>query len=59
MKRPQSITKLTAKHAILMAIMSFGCNSSSREKARMLGLHHHNVSSAIQRIKVMDASRNV
>jgi hypothetical protein len=54
-KQPRSRTALATKHAILTALISSGSSRSMRKKARLLRVHHRNVSAAVSRRKKMDS----
>jgi len=56
-KRPCSIAKLATKHALLTTIVnSNGQSMSLRQRARVLGVHHCNISYEVQRGKLMDCN---
>jgi hypothetical protein len=51
-KQANSNAKLTTKHCILATNISARPTSSTRDIARVLGVHHYNVSNAMERPKV-------
>lgn len=55
-KRANSAAKLAAKHAILDATVSCQSESSVRQVAKALGVHHRNVHMAINRRVVLSAT---
>ena len=55
-KRANSAAKLAAKHAILDATVSCQRESSVRQLAKALGIHHRNVHRAINRRDVLSAT---
>ncbi len=55
-KKSCSSVKLATRHALLIVVISFGGNSSQRTKARVLGVHHCNISHVIMCWRVMDLS---
>lgn len=54
-KQAKNKVELATKHAILTAVVSSGSSGSIRKKARLLGVHHRNVSAAILRRKKMNS----
>lgn len=55
-KKSCSSVKLATRHVLLIVVISPGGNSSQRAKARVLGVHHCNISHVIMCRKVMDLS---
>lgn len=55
-KQSKSRAQLVTKHAILTAAVGSGRSGSMRKKARLLGVHHRNVSAAISRRCKMDSA---
>jgi hypothetical protein len=55
-KQPRTTAKLATKHAILTAVVSVGNKESLRKKARVLNIHHRNVSAVIERRRKMSSA---
>jgi len=47
------------KHAILTAAVSSSAFTSKRQKARLLGVHPHNIQSTMQRQSSMEAREQI
>ena len=55
-KQPKNRAQLVTKHSILTIVVGLGRRGSMRKKARLLGVHHQNVSTAISRRCKMDST---
>ncbi len=54
-KRPCFVAKLITKHVLLTIVVSFnGQNTSCRQRFCVLGVHHCNISYAMQWRRLMD-----
>ena len=58
-KNGRSKAELAINHAILTAAVSSMPSMSSREKARLLGVHPRNVRAAVQQRGAMDSSKDI
>jgi hypothetical protein len=58
-KNAKSRAQLVSKHAILTAVVSSGGSSSARQTARLLNVHHRNVTSAVQRRASMASTEHI
>lgn len=53
-KKSCSSVKLATRHVLLIVVISSRGNSSQKAKARILGVHHCNISHVIMCQRVMD-----
>ena len=58
-KNARSKAELVTKHAIFTAAISSVPSMSSREKARLLGVHPRNIRAVVQRRGAMDSSKDI